>query len=447
MLHKLIDFFKTGADKPVFSNDHEAIKKIYQRRRWSVFLSVTFGYGFYYVCRLSFSVVKKHLLEDKIFDANQLGQIGTALFLTYAFGKFFNGFLADRLNIKRFISLGLLLSAVVHLILGSMNGFFLFVVLWGLNGWFQSFGAASSVVSLSQWYSPRELGTYYGVWITSHNIGAVVTYLGTAFFVTTWGWRMGFIAPGVICACAAVFFYAFMYDRPQTYGLPQPGVYRNDPLKSPATESVWALQREVIKNPAVWVLGLSSACMYIARYAIESWGIVFMGTQKGYDTMTAATIMSTSQMSGLVGTILSGIISDRFFNSRRNWIALIFGILYALSLAAFLYLPKGHLWLDIGSMVVFGFALGVLLCYLGGLMAVDISSKRAAGAAMGMIGLFSYLATALQDSVSGYLIETGKVIYEGQTTYDFGPVSLVWISAAVLSIVFATLVWNVKPKG
>ncbi len=35
--------------------------------QWSTFLSATFGYGMYYVCRLSLNVVKKPIVDEGIF--------------------------------------------------------------------------------------------------------------------------------------------------------------------------------------------------------------------------------------------------------------------------------------------------------------------------------------------------------------------------------------------
>ena len=48
------------------------------------------------------------------------------LFFSYAVGKFTNGFLADRSNINRFMSTGLLVSALVNLCLGFIHSFILF---------------------------------------------------------------------------------------------------------------------------------------------------------------------------------------------------------------------------------------------------------------------------------------------------------------------------------
>jgi OPA family sugar phosphate sensor protein UhpC-like MFS transporter len=446
MIKKLYHFFKTDEDKPLL-HDSSLIKKLYDRRRWSVFISITLGYGLFYVCRLSLSVAKKPMLEEGVLDAQQLGVMGSALFLTYAVGKFLNGFLADRMNIKRFMSFGLLISALTNLLLGYTHYFVMFVVLWGINGWFQSMGAAPSVVSIASWFSDKERGTRYGIWSISHNIGGALTYVLTAIVVSYFGWRWGFMAPGLLCIGGAILLYLFMFDRPQTYGLPSIADFKNDHgLKTPKKESTWEVQKEVIKNPAVWMLGLASACFYIARYAIESWGVVYLGAAKGYSTIQASSIISSSQIFGIVGTVSGGYISDRFFGGRRNVPTLVFGLLYSLAIIGFVMIPSGHSTWHVATMSLFGLSMGALLAFLGGLMAVDICSKRAAGAAMGMIGLFSYGAASAQDLIIGSLIESNKTVVEGITTYNFTPAVMFWIGASILSIIFAATVWNVKHK-
>ena len=32
----------------------------------------------------------------------------------------------------------------------------------------------------------------------------------------------------------------------------------------------------------MWVLGLASACMYVSRYAINSWGMLYLQENRGY---------------------------------------------------------------------------------------------------------------------------------------------------------------------
>ena len=336
MFKNLYQFFKTGPARTPLT-DTALIRKKYERARWSVFISITLGYGLFYVGRLTLGIAKKPMIDAGIMDAYQLGMMGSAFYLTYAVGKFLNGFLADRMNIRRFMSLGLMVLALVNLVLGFTTYFGIFVVLWAVNGWFQTLGSAPSVVSLSQWFSKRELGTRYGIWSTSHFLGEAATFLITAILVSKMGWRWGFWGPGIVCLIGGIIFYQFMYDRPQVYGLPSVADYKNDHTEVEKEETTtWQLQLAVLKNPYVWILGLSSAAMSICRYGVMSWGVFYLQTHKGYDLVTASSIVSANPLFGLLGTVLSGFVSDRFFSSRRNVPALIFSVVYVMAIIIFL---------------------------------------------------------------------------------------------------------------
>ena len=158
----LFDWFKMSSPSNV-QLEGEKLDKTYKRLRWQVILAALFGYGLFYVCRLSLNVIKKPLVDNGILSETELGIVGTGLFITYAIGKFANGFLADRSNVRRFLSAGLLLSAAINLILGFTTSFIVFVILWAVNGWAQSMGAAPCVVSLSRWFGNKERGTYWSM--------------------------------------------------------------------------------------------------------------------------------------------------------------------------------------------------------------------------------------------------------------------------------------------
>lgn len=186
--------------------------------------------------------------------------------------------------------------------------------------------------------------------------------------------------------------------------------------------------------------------MYISRYAVNSWGVFYLQAEKGYNTLDASLIISISSVCGIVGTLFSGVISDRFFSGERNIPALIFGLMNTLALCLFLLVPGNHFWVDALAMILFGLGIGVLICFLGGLMAVDIAPKKASGAALGVVGIASYLGAGLQDVMSGLLIEGNKNIIDGKEVYDFTYINWFWIGAAFISVVLALFVWNAKSE-
>ena len=81
---------------------------------------------------------------------------------------------------------------------------------------------------------------------------------------------------------------------------------------------------------------------------------------------------------------------------------------------------------------------------LGGLFAVDIAPKKVAGAAMGFVGVFSYLGAAVQENISGSLIEAGMQVVDGVRIYDFGPAISFWIGSSVGSMFLAATLWRVR---
>lgn len=447
---KFLDFFKMSKPSEPITDPNEVQKK-YSRLRWQVFLSATIGYGLYYVCRLSLNVIKKPIVDAGVLSEGELGMIGSGLFITYAVGKLCNGFLADRSNIRRFMSIGLLVTALINLVLGFTTSFGFFLVLWALNGWAQSMGAAPCVVALSRWYGNKERGSFYGFWSSSHNIGEALTFIATSAIVATFGWQWGFKGAGLIGLVGFAIVALFMRDTPQSQGLPSIAEYKGDIAPEAKSEesgkSVGELQKMVLKNPAIWMLALASAFMYISRYAVNSWGIFYLEAEKGYTNLEASAIISISSVCGIIGTISSGFVSDVLFKGKRNAPAVIFGLMNILGLVLFMYGPKS---MDAVSMVIFGLAIGALICYLGGLMATDVAPKGASGAALGVVGIASYIGAAVQDAISGFAIQSGKTVGGGAAAYDFSTVAYFWVGAAILSVVCTVIVWimaNRKKNG
>jgi OPA family sugar phosphate sensor protein UhpC-like MFS transporter len=441
----IIDFFKISTPASTPAGDDAASQRRFKQIRFATFLSATVGYALYYVCRLSMNIVRKPIVDEGVFTEKELGIIGSCLFFVYAVGKMANGFLADRCNVRRFMAVGLLGTALVNLLLGFTNMFIVFAVLWGLNGWFQSMGAPGGVVSLNRWYGAKERGTYYGFWSASHNLGEAITFITIALLISHFGWRSGMIGAGVVGLAGFVLLLLFMHDTPQSLGymMDSPTPAAESEAKSEGPDFNKA-QKAVLRNPAIWTLAIASAFMYISRYAVNSWGVFYLEAQKGYTTLDASFIISISSVCGIVGTIFSGLISDRFFNGSRNVPALVFGVMDVVALCLFLLVPGTHFWVDALAMVLFGLGIGVLICFLGGLMAVDIAPKNAAGAALGVVGIASYMGAGLQDIMNGILIEDNIQMIDGVKVYDFTYVNWFWIGSAIVSVLLTLLVWNAK---
>jgi OPA family sugar phosphate sensor protein UhpC-like MFS transporter len=442
-------------------------QKLFKAFGLQSFLAGTIGYSLYYVCRTSLNVVKKPIIDSGMLDASQLGLIGSVLLFAYAIGKFVNGFLADHCNIKRFMATGLIISAAANLmmgILGFSSGvlpaatvFLLFAVMWGINGWSQSMGAPPAIIALSRWYPLSKRGTFYGFFSLSHNLGEWLSFLFVGILVSVAGWQWGFFGSAIAGAVGVIVIVFLLHDNPQSKGLPSVEDMSGEVKAAEVEkESTGSLQKMVLKTPAVWILAAASAFMYIARYAINGWGVLFLQEEKGFSLTEATTIISINALLGIFGTVLSGWVSDKLFRSDRYIPALIFGAMNSVALVLFLF--GGNSWaVNIIAMVLFGISIGVLICFLGGLMAVDIVPRKATGAALGVVGAASYVAAGIQDVASGWLIDGNTTLVDrldeatGQfvqaTQYDFTPVAVFWIVASVISFMLPILNWKYRKNA
>lgn len=419
------------------------IDSLYRKHRIRVMLAITFGYGFIYTCRLGLSIVKKPLIDNGIFSIEELGLIGAALFYGYASGKLINGFLADHVSPRIFFSVSILIAAIMNLFMGMSTFLWISIALWAINGFFQGMAAPAAVISITNWFSLKERGRSYGIWSASHSIGEGLTFYVIAGIVSVTSWRAGFITPGILCIAVAAWAYSFLRNAPPTIGLPTINKWKGDINEPPAEIATWKKQKVVFGIKAMWVIALASALMYVTRYAINSWGVLYLQEVRGYSLVDASFLLAVNTVAGIAGSIAFGYLSDNVFNAKRPPANLIFAIVEILALLVIFYGPQSYIALAL-AFAVYGAALSGLVASVGGLFGVDIAPRGATGAAMGLVGVFSYLGAALQENISATLISSGTQIVDGVRTYNFDTAIQFWIATSVVSMLLAASLWNTK---
>ncbi len=427
----------------------EEVDATYKRLRTRTFWGVTLAYTLYYVCRMTLGVVKQPLIDGGVLTAGQLGIIGSAFYFVYAVGKFINGFVADYCNIRRFMAVGIGISAVVNLILGVLGllhgplglgavlTLIAFSVLWGVNGWMQSMGSPPGTISLSRWFPLKSRGTMYSIFSSTPSFGKALTMIALGFVVAVAGWQWGFVAAAAAGVIGTIVAAVFISDTPESKGLPTVQELSGEPLKTLDKKPTKELQKWVFRHPGIWVIAISSAFIYITQHAVSDWGVLFLQKQKDFSLESATQIIGISEAFGVVGNLLAGWISDRLFGGNRARPVVIAGALTVVTLSLFLF-TGGTYWMNIAYIALFSMAFSVVFCIVAGLMALDFVPRKSTGAALGIVGISSYAAAGLQSIVSGFLIEGNAA----DGVYNFGPVSIFWTIACVIAFVLPVIGWK-----
>lgn len=459
----LYSFYRIS--KPSVDKVPEAkVHSRYITLRRQTFWATVIAYSLYYVCRMSLSVVKQPIIDSGVLTPGELGLIGSAFLFVYAAGKFTNGFIADYCNIRRFMATGLLVSSVINLLMGisglldgaagvvSVVLFLLFAILWGINGWAQSMGSPPGVIQLSRWFPMSKRGTYYSIFSSTPYIGEFLAFIIVGVVVGSFGWQFGFVFAAVAGFIGSAVILLFVSDTPESKGLPSiQSLSGEAPREEDAMPTV-KLQKMILSHPGIWIIAASSAFVYITKYAVAGWGVLFLQKAKDFSLENATQIIAFSAAFGVLGTVIAGWLSDTVFKGDRIRPAILSGLLSFVFLGLFLF-TEGSYIVNIAYVSMFSLFIGVLYCIVAGLMAIDIVPRKATGAALGVVGISSYAAAGLQDITSGYLIQgfsEAPEVIEGMTeaeilaatSYDFGPVSVFWLVASLVAFLLPVLMWK-----
>ena len=196
--------------------------------RIRILYATIIGYAAFYLVRQNFSMAMPGIMEEFGFSKIDLGMIASAFSIIYGLGKFINGYFSDRSDARYFMSIGLFLSAVISFFMGFGSSLIFFALLWGLNGCFQSMGWPPCARLITHWFSPKELGSKWGLWASSHQIGAVAIFGLGGLLIEQFGWRSAFIVPAFFSMGLAFFLFNRLRDTPKEVGLPPVEEYKGD---------------------------------------------------------------------------------------------------------------------------------------------------------------------------------------------------------------------------
>ncbi|HIF9075243.1 TPA: MFS transporter [Photobacterium damselae] len=383
--------------------DKTEIDQKYHYWRFHIMVSMYIGYAGFYFSRKTFNYAMPAMMADLGLDKADIGLIGTLFYITYGCSKFFSGIISDRSNPRYFMGLGLIATGIINIVFGLSSSLYMLAILWVLNAWFQGWGWPSCSKLLTTWYSRSERGFWWALWNTAHNVGGALIPLVVGYLTLHFGWRYGFMLPGIIAVVIGLFICWRLRDKPVTLGLPSVGRWRKDHLEiAQENEGLGLSSRDilhkyVIKNKYIWLLAFSYVLVYIVRTGINDWGNLYLTEQFHYSLISANGAISLFEIGGLVGSLVAGWGSDKLFGGNRGPMNLIFAIGIFLSVAALWLMPFKSYVLQSACFFAIGFFIfGPQM--LIGMAAAECSHKNSAGAATGFVGLFAYMGAAL----SGY---------------------------------------------
>ncbi|XP_043715266.1 putative glycerol-3-phosphate transporter 4 [Telopea speciosissima] len=276
----------------------------------------------------------------------KLGGIDVAFLACYAMGMYVAGHLGDRLDLRLFLTIGMIGSGIFVGLFGmgyfwSIHVFWFYLVMQMLAGLFQATGWPSVVAVIGNWFGKRKRGLIMGIWNAHTSVGNISGSL-LAASVLQHGWGWSFILPGALIILGGIMIYLFLAAYPEDVFLPCPhglhsqskgdAVCKDEEAQMPKGNMVEAETSSLSRGGSMSrgsAVGLIEAlfipgvipfamCLFFSKlvaYTFLYWLPFYLSqTEIGGEYMSvksAGNLSTLFDVGGIVGGILAGYISDR----------------------------------------------------------------------------------------------------------------------------------------
>ncbi len=305
--------------------------------------------------------------------------------LLFGLGGPFAAALMERIGVRRVMIGGLLLLALGVGLTAVMRAPWQMVVLWGLV-----IGAATGSTAIvlgatvaSRWFV-KQRGLVMGVLTASNATGQLLFLPALASLVVSFGWRSAVLTTLLVTLVVAALVALFMRGRPSDVGLTAygaaPGVPSAAAESAVAGSAIGGLLMG-LRSGDFWLLALSFLICGLTTNGLIGTHLIPASMDHGIPEVTAAGLLAAMGVFDLVGTTISGWLTDRL--DSRGLLAWYYG-LRGLSL---LFLPFAF---DNGSLGLMGFVVFYGLDWVATVpptvrLAADIFGRRNVGIVFGWI--------------------------------------------------------------
>ncbi|AWV96743.1 MFS transporter [Arcticibacterium luteifluviistationis] len=398
--------------------------------RYGILAAIFVNVVINYMDRSNISVAASLISEELNLDTIKMGFLFSAFGFAYSFSQIPGGFLADRLKIRGFYALSILLWSVATVIQGFVTGFIVLLVLRVLIGIFESPSYPMNNKIVTKWFPANERASSIAIYTSGQFIGlAFLTPVLTAIQFY-FGWRALFFITGGIGILWGMIWYLFYRDPKDSKRISEAelkliedgGGIDDSPNADGASKFNWNHLKVVLTNRKLWGIYLGQFGLGATIIFFLTWFPKYLVDYKGMDFLQSGYMASIPFIFAFFGVLISGFISDLLVKKGSSptfarKLPIIVGLLLSTTIVGANYVNDPFWVTFFMSIAFFGNGLASIAWVLVSLLA----PKELLGLTGGVFNFIGGLSGMVVPAAIGYLVQGG----------DFAP-AIMFVSVLAL---------------
>ncbi|XP_034234377.1 glucose-6-phosphate exchanger SLC37A2 isoform X2 [Thrips palmi] len=251
-----------------------------------------------------------------------LGALDSAFLFAYALAMFASGFVAERVNLRYFLAMGMMLSGIASYLFGlarflDIHHLSYFVIVQVFGGIVQTSGWPGVVTVVGNWFGKSKRGFIFGVWNSHTSLGNILGTTLAGYYVER-DWGLSFMMPGLVMGICGLVIFMFLAPHPVNVGCGRPThLQESSRLLQPDGTSLSGDRPHkaigflgALRIPGVIEFSMSLFFSKLVSYTFLYWLPKYIKTATSLSPRQSADLSTLFDVGGIIGGIMAGVISD-----------------------------------------------------------------------------------------------------------------------------------------
>jgi MFS family permease len=402
---------------------------------WCVILTASLFFFYAFIQMNLFNAISNDLVKEFGFTATQLGNLGAFFFFGNVLFLFPAGMLLDRYSVRKILLMAFTTVTIFTYVFSATSDFHIMCLARLLIGIAGSFTMLSAIKLATRWFEPRHMALVIGMTVTMAMLGGAVSQTPLSELTQSFGWRGAMQIVSIIGVLFIIIQFIVVHDEPKNRE-------KEETIEHTQLTKIgfWHTLGMTMANAQNWLCGLYICFVNLPLFVFGATGVAYLTQVHNLAKIDATNATTMLFIGMMIGSPLSGIISDKL--GKRKLPMLAGAILTLLALLIIMFAPTMPPLVIAGEFLFIGLVMGAQVL---GYPVIAESNLHSITATASSLGSTVVMAGGMLMPIFGQLLDLDG-IKEIHTYADFTRANSLMLGGVIIAMIAALLIKETNCK-